>query len=196
MSAIEGDYILTDSEWDELVWVWGQTDVPKGCRVEIIEGLITVTPYSAQAHHLTVEPVRRRLYEVIPEDWGVYQRLTLAVPSRLGLYVPDLVVVPEQALRGADDTLVPAGKAHLVVEVTSTATADNDRVHKVRGYAEAGIPLYLLIDAVAPDGPTITLYGEPGGDVYRLLSVGKFGSRLVLPQPFGLALDTNEFPEP
>nr|WP_322656686.1 Uma2 family endonuclease [Streptomyces justiciae] len=154
-----------------------------------------MTPYSAQAHHLTVEPLQRRLYEVIPEAWGVYQRLTLAVPSRLGLYVPDLAVVPERALRGADDTLVPAGKAHLVVEVTSTATADNDRIHKARGYAEAGIPLYLLIDAVAPGGPTVTLYGEPGRGVYRLLSAGKFGSHLVVPQPFDLTLDTSEFPE-
>lgn len=195
MDVIDGDYIAADSEWDELVWVWGQTDVPKGCKAEIIAGLITVTPYSAQAHHGTVEPVQRCLYEVIPEGWGVYQRLALAVPSRFGLYVPDLAVVPQEALRG-EDTLVPAGEAHLVVEVTSKTTADNDRTHKAKGYAEAGVPLYLLIDAPAPGGPTVRLYGEPKGDVYRLLSAGPFGSRFVLPQPFGLALDTSEFRGP
>ncbi|SNX63589.1 hypothetical protein SAMN06272735_5399 [Streptomyces sp. TLI_55] len=41
MRAFEGDYILTDSEWD-----------------------------SAQTHHGTIEPVQRLLDSVIPELYG------------------------------------------------------------------------------------------------------------------------------
>ena len=33
MSTYIGDYILTDDEWEEAVWVWRNTDVPKGCRI-------------------------------------------------------------------------------------------------------------------------------------------------------------------
>ncbi|WP_405618344.1 Uma2 family endonuclease [Streptomyces sp. NBC_00076] len=195
MDVIDGDYIRADSEWDELVWVWGQTDAPKGCKVEIIEGLVIVTPLSVAAHRAIPERMTRRLYEVIPQDWGVYQRLALATPSRLGLYVPDLAVVPRLELRTGDDSFVPAGEAELVVEITSRHTASNDRVHKAAGYAEAGVPLYLLIDPLAPGGPTSTLYGEPKGGGYRPLSVAKFGELLTLPAPFDLIIDTGEFPE-
>ncbi|MFI8530591.1 Uma2 family endonuclease [Streptomyces aquilus] len=194
MRACEGDYILTDSEWDELVWVWGQTDVPKGCKVEIIDGLITVTPYSAQAHHGTVEPVQRRLYGVIPEDWGVFQTQAIAVPSRLGMFIPDILVAPVQECTEADSCL-PAALAELVVEVTSRKNARHDRVSKPAAYASAGIPLYLLVDRWAPEGPTATLYGEPRGDVYRPLAVAKFGELLTVPAPFDLVIDTGEFPE-
>ncbi|PAZ11445.1 restriction endonuclease [Streptomyces sp. SA15] len=193
MGVPDGDYIMADNEWDELVWIWEQTDAPKGCKVEIIEGLVTVTPLSAGAHHAIAERVQRPLYEVIPEEWDVYQRLGMAVPSRLGLYVPDLAVMPMQTLRAGNGNFVPAGDAELVVEVTSRATARNDRIHKSAGYAEAGISLYLLIDSLAPGGPTITLYGEPKGDVYRLLHACKFGDQITLPLPFDLALDTGEF---
>jgi hypothetical protein len=80
MREFEGDYILADNVWDETVWVWRRTGAPKGCKVEIVEGLITVTPLSSVAHNGVAERVQRRLYDVIPEDWGVYRRLPLAVP--------------------------------------------------------------------------------------------------------------------
>ncbi|GHD11439.1 hypothetical protein GCM10010313_34570 [Streptomyces violarus] len=194
MSVPNGDYILTGNEWDELVWVWEQTHAPKGCKVEIIEGIITVAPHSAVPHHRIADRVQRSLSKVIPEHWHIFQRLGMAVPARLGLYVPDLAVVPELPAEGHDD-FVPAAAARLAVEITSAATAHNDRTAEAAGYAEAGVPLYLLVDGMAPGGPTVTLYGEPRKGVYRLLCAGKFGKRIMLPEPFGLELDTGEFPE-
>ncbi|MFF4502248.1 hypothetical protein [Streptomyces sp. NPDC001401] len=32
MDVLDGDYIKADNEWDELVWVWQQTDVPRAAR--------------------------------------------------------------------------------------------------------------------------------------------------------------------
>jgi len=147
MKAIDGDYILAESEWDELAWVRQQTDVPRGCKVEIIEGIVTVTPLSANAHHGVAERVQRQLHEVIPEDWGIHHRPALALPPRLSVYAPDLAVVPEAALGTGDDDLLPAAMAELVVEITSKATASNDRIHKHAGYAEAGIPSTSLSTA-------------------------------------------------
>lgn len=80
------------------------------------------------------------------------------------------------------------------MEITSKSNASNDRIKKAAGYAQAGVPLYLLIDNWAPGGPTITLFGEPTGDVYRVLRAGKFGDQIELPEPFDLSLDTGEFP--
>ncbi|MFJ7075873.1 Uma2 family endonuclease [Streptomyces sp. NPDC098781] len=196
VQMIDGDYIRADNEWDEIAWVWQQTVAPKGCKQEIIDGVVMVTPLPSVAHSSVAERVQRRLYEVISDDWGIYQRLALAVPSRLGLYVPDLVVVPEGELRAGDDNFVPAGKAQLVVEITSKATVGNDRIHKAAGYAETGIPLYLLIDFLAPGGPTSTLYGEPKGDTYRVLRAGRYGAPIALPRPFDVALESGDFPQP
>ncbi|MFE6478979.1 Uma2 family endonuclease [Streptomyces rochei] len=195
MREFEGDYVLADNVWDETVWVWRQTEAPRGCKVEIVEGLITVAPLSSVAHNGVAGRVQRRLHDVVPEEWGVYQRLPLAVPGRLGLFESDLAVVPEALLRAGDEQLILASKAELVGEIVSAATATNDRIHKLAGYAQAGVPLYLLIDSLAPGGPTVTLYGEPKGDVYRVLSAAKFGDPLRLPAPFDLTIDTSEFPE-
>ncbi|MFE0822069.1 Uma2 family endonuclease [Streptomyces sp. NPDC058807] len=119
MREFEGDCILADNAWDEIVWVRRQTEAPKGCKAEIVEGLITVTPLSSVAHNGVAERVQRRLYDVIPEDGGIYQRLPLAAPGRLGLFEPDLAVVPEALLREGDEHLIPASEAELVVEIVS-----------------------------------------------------------------------------
>ncbi|SER38013.1 Endonuclease, Uma2 family (restriction endonuclease fold) [Streptomyces sp. yr375] len=182
-------------EWDEAVWVWRHTVVPKGCRAEIIDGLVSVTPVSAGTGHAIAERVTRCLYEVIPDTWGVYQWLATAVPSRLGLYVPDLVVLPRAPGTGANaDDHVPAAAARLVVEITSKATAHNDRVTKPAGYAQAGVPLYLLIDGLAPEAPRITLYESPEGPAYRDSTTHAFGDPVHLPAPFTVTLDTTGFP--
>lgn len=195
MSALTVDHSTASGhEWDDLVRIWQETDAPEGCKVEIIERIVTVAPPPSNAHNDIADLVHRALYEVIPRHWGIYQTLGTAVPSRGGLYVPDLAVVPRQVLRDGGGNFVPAAAAELVVEITSQSNAANDRIKEAAGYAQAGVPLYLLIDGWAPGGPTITLYGEPQGDVYRVLRAGKFGEQVVLPEPFNLALDTDEFP--
>ncbi|MFF4586968.1 Uma2 family endonuclease [Streptomyces sp. NPDC001388] len=182
-----------EQSWDDLVRFWEEMEWPEGSKVEIIEGIITVSPAPAYRHNDIAERIQRRLYSVIPEDWGIYQTLSIAVPSRLGMFIPDILVAPRQ-IETDVDTHIPAALAELVVEVTSRKNARHDRVSKPAAYASAGIPFYLLVDRWAPDGPTATLYGEPHGDVYRPLAVAKFGEPLVLPAPFGVTIDTSEFP--
>ncbi|MDX3387286.1 Uma2 family endonuclease [Streptomyces niveiscabiei] len=192
----EGDYIRTDSEWDELVWIWERTEAPKGCKVEIVGGVITVTPVQNLRHQTTVSDVFRLLCQGTDPEWRVVHHLGLAVPSRLELYVPDIAVVPRGAVPEGDVPFVPAAAALLVGEVTSTVTGENDRGRKAAGYAEAGVPLYLLVDGVAPGGPTVTLYGEPRDGVYRMLGARPFGEPVDLPAPFNLTLGTSNLPVP
>ncbi|GAB2867759.1 Uma2 family endonuclease [Streptomyces deserti] len=184
-----------EQSWDDLVRFWEEMEWPEGSKVEIIEGIITVSPAPAFRHNLIAARIQRRLYSVIPDDWEIFQTLAIAVPSRLGMLIPDLVVAPVREDTDTD-THIPAGLAELVVEVTSKSNARHDRISKPAAYATAGIPLYLLVDRWAPDGPTTTLYGEPKGDVYRPLSTAKFGEPIKLPDPFDLVIDTSEFPEP
>ncbi|MEU4682402.1 Uma2 family endonuclease [Streptomyces xinghaiensis] len=180
-------------EWDDLVRFWKETDAPEGCRVEIIEGIITVSPPPANDHNNIADDIQRLLYTVIPREWGIYQTQGVSVPGRKGLFIPDLAVIPKEAL-DAPGYEIPAGHARLIVEITSESNARTDRLSKPRAYASAGVPLYLLVDAWAPGGPTVTLYGEPVGDVYRLLQAGKFGDGIHVPPPFDLVIDTGVFP--
>ncbi|MCX2928282.1 Uma2 family endonuclease [Streptomyces sp. NEAU-W12] len=196
MSALTVDRSMASGhEWEGLVRIREETDAPEGCKVEIVEGIVTVAPPPSNAHNDIADLVHRSLYEVIPKDWGIYQTLGTAVPSPVGLYIPDLAVAPRQVLRAEPGHHIPAAAAELVVGITSKSSAANDRIEKAAGYAQAGVPLYLLIDGWAPGGPAITLYGEPHRNVYRVLDAGKFGDRIQLPEPFGLALDTSEFPD-
>ncbi|MFG2330366.1 Uma2 family endonuclease [Streptomyces sp. NPDC048604] len=180
--------------WEDLVRRWETMDWPEGCKVEIIEGIITVSPSPTVRHNLAASRVHRRLHSVIPDDWEVFQTQSIAVASRLGMFIPDLVVVPAEAADGRPGYYIPAEPALLVAEVTSPSNANHDRIMKAAAYAEAGVPLYLLIDAYAPGGPTVTLYGEPKDDVYRVLRAVPFGEKIQIPAPFDLTLDTAEFP--
>ncbi|MFB7370045.1 Uma2 family endonuclease [Streptomyces sp. NPDC056222] len=179
--------------WDELVRIREETGTPEGCRVEIIRGIITVAPTPSWEHSDTVDEVQRLLYSVIPRDWGVYQSVSVTIPERLGLYVPDIAVIPKSAPRNASGH-VAAGESRLVVEVTSRNNANHDRIHKLHGYATAGVPLYLLVDRWHSGKATATLYGEPKNSLYRVLASVEFGEDLHLPAPFDLVIDTGLFP--
>ncbi|MFG3317517.1 Uma2 family endonuclease [Streptomyces sp. NPDC048171] len=120
---------------------------------------------------------------------------TTSWPTTCGTRSPDLAVMPEKSLCAGDARVIAASEAELVGEIVSPATANNDRIHKLAGYARAGVPLYLLIDGLAPGGPTVTLHSEPEGDTYRSLREARFGDPVALPAPFTCTLHTSEFPE-
>ncbi|MFI5621636.1 Uma2 family endonuclease [Streptomyces sp. NPDC051567] len=183
---------LRADDWEELVRFWEETAGPEGCKVEIIEGIVTVAPPPADRHIIIAEAVQRQLYAVLSGELGLYRTQSVAVPSRTGMFIPDLLVLPRDLLSGPGSFVSPAA-AELVVEVTSPSNARHDRVAKCLGYAKAGVPLYLLIDAFAPLGPTLTLHTEPRDGLYRVLRVGTFGEPFPLPAPFGLELDTSGF---
>ncbi|MBB0245297.1 Uma2 family endonuclease, partial [Streptomyces alkaliphilus] len=156
--------------WEGLLALWEDTDAPEGCRVELVEGTVTVAPPPSKSHNAIAEEVQRQLHGLprIGTEFGIHQTLGLALPIRSGIFVPDLAVVPRAAVRGPG-THVVAGEAALGVEVTSKGNAGQDRVTKAAAYAQEGAPLYLLVDCWATDTPGLVLYGEPEAGVYRTL---------------------------
>ncbi|KUO11938.1 Uma2 family endonuclease [Streptomyces sp. DSM 15324] len=179
-------------DWDEIVRVWEETDAPEGSKVEIVGGIVTVSPPPSEEHNDTAELLVERLYPAVPEGCGIYQTLGLAVPETAGFFVPDVCVVPRAALRRGKR--VHAGEAELVVEITSPSNANHDRVKKTHGYARAGVPLYLLLDPWHRGRPTATLYGAPEDGTYRVLVSVEYGEKVALPAPFDLDIDTGVFP--
>ncbi|WP_241028189.1 Uma2 family endonuclease [Streptomyces verrucosisporus] len=107
-------------DWDDLVRLWEETDWPEGCRVEIIDGVITVSPPPAGNRNVIAARLQRLLDRAIPEDWYVYRTQGVSIPFRSGIYVPDLLVIPEAVVEKAEGSSVPADDAELVVEITSS----------------------------------------------------------------------------
>lgn len=194
MSALTVDHASgNDPEWDELVRIWEQTDAPEGCKVEIIEGIVTVSPAPSSDHNDTADELQRLLYTVIPRDWGIYQTQELTVPTRMGMFVPDLAVIPKKLLPRRRERQ-GAEVAELIVEITSESNANHDRIEKLHAYATAGVSLYLLLDPWHSGKPTATLYGEPREGLYRVLESVQYGDALRLPAPFAVTVDTALFP--
>jgi Uma2 family endonuclease len=65
-----------------------------------------------------------------------------------------------------------------------------DREAKRYGYARAGIPLYLLVDR---QEQRVTLFSGPDGKDYEFSDRVPFGKAILLPEPFGIELETAEF---
>ena len=88
--------------------------------------------------------------------------------GRLGRFLPDLTVAPREffARRTGESRRSPEGVA-LVVEITSTNNPGKDRDAKRRGYAAAGIPLYLLVDRGRQE--TVLFTDPQHGDYRRAL---------------------------
>jgi Uma2 family endonuclease len=165
---------------------------PRGWRVEMIEGNIHVTPPANGEHEEMVSEVaeqvvlRRGDRELRPYT-GV--GLLIRGSSPTGKVVPDLVVAPKGSFADSLEYHDPA-PVLLVAEVTSDSTAGNDRVKKLRGYARAGIPAYLLIDREAGRAVLCT---EPAGDDYVNKVPYDMPGKVPLPEPLGFDLDTSEF---
>ncbi|WP_121188055.1 Uma2 family endonuclease [Nocardiopsis sp. Huas11] len=188
------------SHWEVVLRAWEQLDLPEGWRAEIIEGDIHIVTPPKDEHSEIIDQLQTRLFREKFRDGSrigectVHQNIDLRIPESGSLYIPDLVVLPGSVMdRGPEHS---ASDALLVVEVTSRSTADRDRKAKLRGYAHAQIPLYLLVDRWDPatGRGEVTLFSGPENGTYTSVVKVPFGKDIHLPEPFDLTLDTSGFP--
>ncbi|MDX2562205.1 Uma2 family endonuclease [Streptomyces sp. TX20-6-3] len=165
---------------------------PKGWRVELLEGEIHVGPPADGEHEeIVTEVVEQVIARRIDRELRNFTGLGLSLPGAPDpvRVVADLVIAPKGSFDDQREWHAP-DPVLLVAEVTSASTAGRDRVQKIRFYARAGIPLYLLIDREAGEA---VVCSEPAGDDFALKSVHKLGTQVPLPDPLGFTLDTAEF---
>jgi Uma2 family endonuclease len=170
-------------------------ETPKGYHAELISGEIVVTPPPDGRHESIASTVARQVIRSSASDMDLSEVMGLALPATEGStgnhVIPDMTFSPRQA-RLFDDApswMDPQGVA-MVTEVTSSRP-EIDREAKRLAYATAGIPLYLLVDRTRRH---VTLFSEPSGGDYAHAVTVAFGGKLDLPEPFGFALDTSDFP--
>jgi Uma2 family endonuclease len=108
---------------------------------ELFDGTVITRPIPTPRHQMLVNALAGAL-RAGRTDLHVLTGVTVQLsPHRV--VVPDLVVTGPIDL---DDPVVHAADVRLVVEVVTPATAAVDTTLKMRGYADAGIPWYLLVE--------------------------------------------------
>ena len=169
-------------------------DTPEGYRAELIDGEIVVTPPPDGNHGRTIWRIVQQISRSSSTDMDYSPEAGLIVPSRglpdEGRFIPDGVFAPAEldVFHNAPSWMSPDG-VELVLEVTSSRP-DLDRNAKRSAYAEAGIPLYLLMDR---QYRKVTLFSDPGHGDYSQTNTAPFGRKLYLPEPFDFQLDTAPF---
>ncbi|GHF68106.1 Uma2 family endonuclease [Streptomyces thermodiastaticus] len=156
-----------------------------GYRVEIIGGhlLVTSAPDAPHAVVLTDLMIPFLAAGLHGEESKVVQSVAIALPTGDEDYcIPDLAVVDA----GIDDHVV-ANNAHdpvcfrLVLEVTSNNRRD-DLKTKVTAYAEAKVPVYVVVDRKHRRLHVLT---EPDAGAYTSHRVHAPGETVTLPDLIG-----------
>ncbi|WP_441245342.1 Uma2 family endonuclease [Kitasatospora sp. McL0602] len=165
----------------------------EGVRLEFIQGKLGVKAVPDGDRDEIIRWVMRQCIQQRPDLWLYPERGLKVETYRRGHAKPDGALAPEGSFAGQGEW-ASADQVLMVVEVTSydTDTDRRDREEKPRAYAEAGIPVYLLIDR---DSCETLVHSEPENGAYSLLTRRPFGKRLDLPEPVGIALDTDPFKE-
>lgn len=178
-----------DEEGPTLEELWEQTASCSRFQVEIVDGIMVVSPRGNFRHARINYHLHDAFVELAREKgWLLCHELTVHLESNRDRVEPDLVILPPDAPTFGDSEVFGRGVL-LVAEVTSRANAIRDRWDKPRTCGLGGVPFYLLIDPVEQP-MSVTLFSDPGEDGYRTLDRVTVGEKLWLPEPFEMALDT------
>ncbi|WP_247702929.1 Uma2 family endonuclease [Streptomyces sp. F63] len=164
---------------DEAEWI--SQRLP-GCRVEILDGEITVTPLPDAAHAEALTDLTLELIRLHDRRTCVVQRVGLWLPGGPSDFaVPDLSVIDGDY----NDHLVAyncyaPSIFRLALEVTSHNYGNEHR--KTTAYATAGIPVYVIADRGERRVHVLT---GPRGGRYRERATYRPGESFALPAAVG-----------
>jgi Uma2 family endonuclease len=162
---------------------------PTPDRIELIDGSLRVSPAPNSQHQNISSEMSAALHR--PAQ-AADLRCLATINLRLGprkIVIPDLTVGRIGRLSNVTD----ASDVLLVSEILSPSNEAYDRVDKLRAYASAGIPWYLLAEPDLTDYRSITLrLYRLDGAAYVEHAVATDGEVLKSDAPFAFAIDTAE----
>jgi Uma2 family endonuclease len=160
-----------------------------GLRAEIIHGILMMSPTPRGKHAGIITDLFAQLLPVLPADLAPYQVASLPLPHDPDDYAtPDLMVCDAE-FGESDEWLAAPGSVALVVEVVSQSNSTKDTRDMPEWYAEAGIPVYVLID---PRDGTWVRYTAPRDGAYQGRLRGRYGEDIELAD-LGVKLSTGGF---
>ncbi|MFD9539234.1 Uma2 family endonuclease [Streptomyces sp. NPDC060022] len=168
--------------------------LPPGNRVEIIGGVITVAPPpdGPHANALTTLMIPFLAAGLHGDEARVLQAIGLWLPAGPEDYaIPDLAVVDaDYDEHLVENNCYDPAVFRLVLEVTSS-NYKNDLRNKVAAYAEANIPVYVIVDRKHSRVHVLT---DPVGGEFNSHEVHAPGRAAELPDSIGakVTLDVAE----
>ncbi|WP_019547734.1 Uma2 family endonuclease [Streptomyces sulphureus] len=187
-SAEERAGVLRQDEFEDLARHAAQTN--KALRLEHLNGKLGVKPVPDGDHETIIEWLSRLCIQA-RTDWWLATGIGLRVEKyRGGNARPDGVLAPSGAFAGQGEWAESEG-VFMAVEVTSFDSDTNrrDRVEKPAAYAAVDIPVYLLIDRQKGE---VRVHSEPDGVRYQQVVTVPYGKSVLLPDPVGFELDTED----
>ncbi|HEU5433575.1 MAG TPA: Uma2 family endonuclease, partial [Thermomicrobiales bacterium] len=133
----------------------------EGDRLELIDGVLYVTPAPRPAHQMVLDNLYFRLGLHVRSK-GLGRVLTAPLDVRLSdtdVVQPDLLFISQARLSIAGEVAID-GAPDLVVEILSHGTRERDRGAKRDLYARVGVREYWLVD---PRSHTIEVLSLQGG---------------------------------
>lgn len=175
------------SRMNALIKAWHDLDLPDGLHVELLDGELVMQANPGHLHDLPGISLVRHT----PAPFEAWNERGVLVADD---YRPraDAVIIRSEDIPGDDaDADWPAEILLAVVEtVSSTRTAvKRDWDDKRLRYAEAGIPVYLVVD---PNDATWHML-ELDGSQYVETGKGVFGQEITFPEPMGFTVRTSSW---
>ncbi|MCF3964021.1 Uma2 family endonuclease [Streptomyces fuscigenes] len=160
----------------------------RAIRLELFDGKVRTKVVPDGDHGRIIQWLTRICMQHDSQLWLHPDQGLKVEQCRKGRARPDGSLAPMDAFVGQGEWAEP-GDVIMTVEVTSydSDTDGRDRVEKPGAYAQAGIPVYLLIDR---DACEVRVHSEPDGVRYESVRVVPFGKGVELPDPVGITLDT------
>ncbi|QMV12503.1 Uma2 family endonuclease [Streptomyces lincolnensis] len=163
---------------------------PETVRLEYINGKLEVKAMPDGNHRSIFMWLLRQCMQHRPDLDLVPESGVKAEAYRKGRARTDGTLVPVDHFKG-DGEWSDADGSLMAVEITShdRDTDQRDRIDKPVGYAEADIPVYLLIDR---DNATVTVFSEPKDGRYQQSPSYPWGATVEIPPPVNITLDTEK----
>lgn len=156
-----------------------------GCRVEIIGGVVTVAPPPDAPHGMALTEIMMPLIGagLHGKESRIIQGIGLWLPTGPEDYaIPDLAVVDADIHEHLiENNCYDPMSFRLVLEVTS-GNFNNDLRNKVTAYAEAKIPVYVIVNRKHGRVHVLTDPVEGGYDTHRIHAPGE---HITLPESIG-----------
>lgn len=157
-----------------------------GRLVELVDGVLLATPADAALHARAVRRLARALEAASEPPLEVFAPFTLRLAGETEV-LPDVAVVAV-----ADPLPRYPRDVRLVAEVLSPRSRRTDVALKARVYADAGVPLFLVVD---PDAVTLAVHALRG-DGYVEVARAARGSAAPVPDPVAVLLSPADLVRP
>ncbi|OEU96874.1 Uma2 family endonuclease [Streptomyces oceani] len=176
---------------DELFELLERMPVPEGFKAEIVEGTVHMSP-QRDAHWEIIAAVYDALRTRYPRN-RLKSDVRLDFPGEANGFAPDVLALRSEAVPRADGRRGwHYQDVEFVAEVISRGTAANDYGPKLRAYAVAEVPVYLIVD---PYTASCQLHTHPKQGEYQSQLIAKFGEVIDLSDTIaGITLPTEDFP--